>query len=235
MGGKAEAGKRRSGARLPAPLVPADCDLRGINSMMLNLGILDSDLAALSTGEEFKAAILLYGASYSQVPAGSLPDEPRTLAFLSHAGAAWSQIKDMALRGWIKCSDGRLYHPVMALEVLYAWIGRLNKRLAGRAGSDKTWKNQSDPAAIQQQLADTMRHIHRLAPDFPPLVKWLKKNPDAIRDWSQRDRSAMAAPRQCHGNAIGSAMADEWQAEAEASPIPSQGEGGLRVIDGGAP
>ena len=48
--------------QLPEPLTPAECDLRGMPYMPLDLVTLfDSDLYALSTGDEFKAALTLWG------------------------------------------------------------------------------------------------------------------------------------------------------------------------------
>lgn len=108
-------------SELPEPLTPADCDLRGLEFMPLDtVRLLDSDLFALSTGEEFKAALTLWCKSWLQVPAASLPDDDRILAHLSGAGVRWKKIKDIALRNWVKCSDGRLYHPVVAEKAMEA-------------------------------------------------------------------------------------------------------------------
>ena len=101
----------------PDPLTPADCDVRALPFMPLDVvRVLDSDLFAISSGDEFKAALALGCKSWLQIPAASLPDDDRVLAHLSSAGARWSKVKKMALRGWVKCSDGRLYHPVVAEE-----------------------------------------------------------------------------------------------------------------------
>ena len=114
---------------LPEPLTPAECDLRGMPYMPLDIvRLFDSDLYALSNGAEFKAAFSLWGKSFLQVPAASLPDDDRVLAHLSGAGVAWKKLKPMALRGWIKCSDGRLYHPVVAEKAKEAWNARLAQR-----------------------------------------------------------------------------------------------------------
>src|SRR5690606_19396091 len=99
--------------RMSEPLTPAGCDLRDFAFMPLDASrLLDSDLFALSTGEEFKAAMSLWCKAWLQIPAASLPDDDRVLAHLSGAGTRWKKIKDMALRGFVKCTDGRLYHPV---------------------------------------------------------------------------------------------------------------------------
>lgn len=106
---------------LPDPLVPADADCRQFDCFMLNVErLLASELWAISTGDEFKAALGLWCRAWKQVPAGSLPDNDRTLAGFSGAGSKWRKVRDMALHGFIKCSDGRLYHPVLCLDVMRA-------------------------------------------------------------------------------------------------------------------
>jgi len=86
--------------------------------MPLDVGRLrDSDLAATETSEAFRAAVMLWCASWHQVPAASLPDDDRVLSNLAGFGRViteWRKVRDGALRGWIKCTDGRLYHPVVA-------------------------------------------------------------------------------------------------------------------------
>jgi hypothetical protein len=90
-----------------------------------------SDLVAFAPPEAIVAAILLWGASWHQRPAGSLTNDDRSLANLAGYGRAvgeWLKVKDDALRGFVTCSDGRLYHPVVAEKVREAWLGRLKQR-----------------------------------------------------------------------------------------------------------
>ena len=107
---------------LPNPLTPADCDLSGYTWMPLDVvRVIDSDTFGLSTGDEFKTAFRLWAKSWLQVPAASLPDDDRLLAHLSGLELpAWKKRKAVALRGFIKCSDGRLYHPVIAAKAIEA-------------------------------------------------------------------------------------------------------------------
>src|SRR5699024_5491847 len=97
---------------------PADADLRDFVFMPLDVVRLrDSGLAVHATGEEFRAAVLLWCASWHQTPAASLPDDDAVLAQLAGFGRVvkeWRKVRSGALRGWIKCSDGRLYHHVIA-------------------------------------------------------------------------------------------------------------------------
>lgn len=108
--------------QLPAPMTPPDCDLRGMPYMPLDITrLFDSNFYILSTGDEFKAALSLWAKSFLQVPAGSLPDDERILAHLSGAGPAWPGLRAMALHGWIRCTDGRLYHRTVSEKAREAW------------------------------------------------------------------------------------------------------------------
>ena len=132
------------------PLVEPEVDLRGLPFMPLDIvRLLDSDIFALSTGDEFKAAVALWGRSWLQVPAASLPDDDRVLAHLSSAGSRWKRVKSMALRGWIKCTDGRWYHPVVAEKAQEAW----KHRLAQRARANKRWQGSVDTGASKSDAA----------------------------------------------------------------------------------
>ncbi|GBQ90067.1 DUF1376 domain-containing protein [Gluconobacter albidus] len=141
---------------IPEPMTPNDCDLRGLPFMQLDVvRLIDSDLFALSTGEEFKAAVALWCKSWLQVPAASLPDDDRVLAHLSAAGSRWKKVKSLALRGWIKCADGRLYHPTVAEKALHAW----KARTAQRERAAKRWqKKDEDTGNATASENDMPRH-----------------------------------------------------------------------------
>lgn len=118
---------------LPEPLTPVGCDLRDFPYMPLDVVRLrDSDMAAVEDPEAFRAAVLLWCASWHQVPAASLPDDDASLARLAGYGrdlATWRAVKaGGALRNWARCSDGRLYHPVVAEKAREAWDARQSHR-----------------------------------------------------------------------------------------------------------
>lgn len=141
---------------LPAPLVSSEVDLRDFAFMPLDvLRLRDSDLAALSTGEEFKAAVLLWCVSWHQVPASSIPNDERWLAKHSGAGRDWKRVRTEAMRGWVACSDGRLYHPVVAEKALEAWNKKQEQRIktlkARIALTEKRIKEAATDAEKQHQ------------------------------------------------------------------------------------
>ena len=115
----------------------------------------DSDISAIATGDEFRCAVLLWCASWHQVPAASIPDDDIVLAQLSGFGRVvreWKKVRDGALRGWIKCSDGRLYHPVVAEKANDAWAGRMAYRQRKEAERQrKADERAKKKAAVEQQ------------------------------------------------------------------------------------
>ncbi|MBU0821867.1 MAG: YdaU family protein [Gammaproteobacteria bacterium] len=116
----------------PDPPIPADVDLRGMAFMPLDVNRLrDSDLAIEATGEEFRAAVMLWCASWNQIPAGSLPNADTALAAYAGFGRdikGWKKVREGALRGFIECSDGRLYHLVVTEKAMEAWAERVEYR-----------------------------------------------------------------------------------------------------------
>lgn len=136
---------------LPAPLTPADCDLRDFDGFMLNVErLLASELWALSTAEEFKAAFGLWCRAWKQVPCASLPDDDAVLAAYSGAGKRWPKVKKMALRGFVKCFDGRLYHATLAEDAI-------------RAAAKKKERKERTVAATKARL-DKQRNVERDEP-----------------------------------------------------------------------
>lgn len=116
-----------------APLVPADVDLRNFPYMPLDVVRLrDSDIAADPDGEVFRASVLSWCVSWHQVPAASLPDDDALLARLLGYGRdvkGWQRLRAAgALHNWIKCADGRLYHPTVAEKAIEAWKSKVAQR-----------------------------------------------------------------------------------------------------------
>lgn len=114
------------------PLVPPDVDLRNYGYMPLDVVRLrDAEVTVTLTGDEFRAAILLWCACWHQVPASSLPNDDRSLARYAGYGRdvdGWKSVKSGALYGFVECSDGRLYHSVIAAKALEAYNKKRNQR-----------------------------------------------------------------------------------------------------------
>lgn len=139
----------------PAPLVPAEVDLRGYEFMPLyGDRLLKSETWISGTAEAKVAALRLWWHAFAhETPAGSLPDEDRFLAEYAGFGEqvrAWAKVRPQAMRNWRLCSDGRLYHPVVAEIVLECWGKRLNASAKGKNGASKRWGKHKHRETIAQ-------------------------------------------------------------------------------------
>lgn len=110
---------------LPAPLTPPDCDLRSLPYMPLEVERLRRSKAWLQARRKPALGFYttnLWARSWHEVPAASLEDDDDVLADAAMCSPEeWPNVRDAALRGWVKCEDGRLYHPVVAEKALEAW------------------------------------------------------------------------------------------------------------------
>lgn len=136
------------------PMTPRGCDLRDFpHTPIFRSRLFGSSFHAKSNDSEWRAGVTLWLRSWDQVPAGSLPDDEIELCRLAELGRdvrTWRTLSDNALRGWVKCSDGRLYHPTvsegvntayeskkaMRSRTLKARIAALEKHLSVAANTD---------------------------------------------------------------------------------------------------
>jgi hypothetical protein len=142
----------------PIPPVYPDLDLRDFPYMPLDVVRLrDSESVVLTTGEEFRAAVMLWCAAWHQVPASSLPNDDRILANLAGFGRdvkGWMEVKEGALRGFYVCADGKLYHSVIAEKATEADNKRKLYAERAKAGANARWKDKQSSSDAQALLAD---------------------------------------------------------------------------------
>jgi hypothetical protein len=136
---------------LPDPLTPESCDLRNFAYMPLDVVRLrDSEIAG-GDHSGFHAAVLLWCASWHQIPAASLPNDDAKIARLAGYGRDvrnWKRARSKgAMYGWILCSDDRWYHPVVAEKALEAWSSK----------TAQTAKTEAARAARQEAKATSTR------------------------------------------------------------------------------
>lgn len=140
---------------MTAPLTPADCDLRDYPWMPLDCTrLLTSETWMLGTNDERVAALTLWIKSWHQMPAGSLPNNERMLAVLSEAGSKWPKVREHAMRGWVLCDDGRLYHPVVAEKANHSWGLKLAQR--ARTEAARAALEAKRRAARGESVAETV-------------------------------------------------------------------------------
>lgn len=179
---------------LPDPPVPADADLRHFPAMYLDIvSLQNSETWALADGWQAKACINLWMRAWHQVPAGSLPKDDRILALW--AGVPdWQHAREIAMRGFIECSDGRLYHRIICEQVIKALM--LSERRSD--ASNARWNKKKTPHAIGMHREERRREEKRII-DQPRLELGGPSGPNVWPDdyqvqfWSEYPRKIAKA------------------------------------------
>ena len=142
------------------PLTPCDGDLRDFPfTPIFRSQLFASRFHARATDAEWRAGVTLWLKSWDQVPAGSLPDDDVDLCRLAELGRdlkAWRRVREGALHGWRRASDGLLYHATVAEGVNEA-LARKNKHsLRGAKGAAGKWGSEPpvDAKKRHERLAD---------------------------------------------------------------------------------
>jgi hypothetical protein len=177
-----------------APLTPLDCDLRDYVWMPLDCNrLLTSETWVLGNADEKVAALTLWMKSWHQCPAGSLPDNDKMLAHMSEAGSRWPKVRDHALRGWVLCDDGRLYHPVVCEKAREAWANKLAQKArteAARAAKAARRNGLSDApqtvatSSVTDSVTDVATGSNRTEQNRPEQNRPSKRVEDAPRSAS---------------------------------------------------
>jgi hypothetical protein len=159
---------------LPAPMLPASCDLRKFPDMPLDVNRLrKSETRVRTKPEEFRAAIMLWAAAWHEVPAASVPDDDIGLADLAGYGVAvkeWKKVRAGALRGFVRCNDGRLYHPVIVQKAIGAWRALLERRHVNECGRLKKEYQRRRTAEQERQYPTFDLWIINNCPEAAPFM-----------------------------------------------------------------
>lgn len=161
---------------MPEPLVPVEVDLRGYEFIPLfGDRLFGSETWIGITAEAKLAALQLWWRAYAkEVPAASLPDNDALLANYAGYGTqtkAWLKVKAQAMRGFVRCTDERWYHPFIAELALDAWKGRkahqtrtlkariaaLQKRKAAATTDDDRAHLEGLSQELQQELTNALK------------------------------------------------------------------------------
>lgn len=117
---------------LPEPPVPPEVDLKDFPfTPIYRARLFGSRFHARVSDAAWRAGVTLWLKSWDQVPAGSLPDDEIELCRLAELGRdlkTWRKIADDALHSWFLCTDGRLYHGVVAEGIIEAWQRKCAQR-----------------------------------------------------------------------------------------------------------
>jgi Protein of unknown function (DUF1376) len=143
---------------MTAPLTLPDCDLQDFPFMPLHVARLrDSDLAATVDPEAAWFAVMLWAASWHQIPAGSLPDDEAVLARLCGLGRdvkTFRKRRAGAMHGFILCDDGRWYHPVVAEQANSAWKAKQKQRWLTECARIKKHNQRHNTAVAYPTIDD---------------------------------------------------------------------------------
>lgn len=138
------------------PFTPPDCDLRDFPYMPLMVGRLRRSKAWLMAKRQPEVGfymINLWTAAWHDFPSGSLENDDDVLADLAMCTPGrWSKVRDTVLHGWVICTDGRLYHSVVAEVVNEAWERRQNYRQ--RLQKARAAKSQKNDSSIIEQSTE---------------------------------------------------------------------------------
>lgn len=214
---------------MTAPLTPEDCDLRDFPRMMIDVSRLrQSEFDATPDDCAWRAGLNLWFSAWHSVPAGSLANDDAALAKAAGLGRdlkTWRDVKEIALRGFVLCDDGRLYHETVCEFALEAWIEKLIHRLSSGAGNAKRWGTVFEPTDTEAAIERAAGLLAALAPDSKALLKARRRHARPNRDpTGNASGNAGGTPDR---NASGNAGGTEKDASEQGGVIPpgSQGKG----------
>lgn len=127
---------------LPDPFINPEIDLRDFRYMPLDVvQLFNSETWAMADGWGAKACVNLWIRAWHQVPAGSLPNNDNLLKTWSGIDN-FDDVRDVALRGFVACNDGRLYHRTICEKAEDAWQNKRANRQRTKAATRARKKKQ---------------------------------------------------------------------------------------------
>lgn len=128
-------------AELPEPILPAEVDMRRLPAMLLDVNrVLASDTAVKARRNPAIGwvSFRLWCFAWRELPAGSLPaDDERIAQMADVTPEVWEQIRRDVMRPWVKCRDGRVYHPVVCEKAWAAWMTQMEIGYQAHLGNAK--------------------------------------------------------------------------------------------------
>lgn len=213
---------------IPEPLTPPDCNLQNFHRMMLDVTRLrTSAFDATLNDSAWRAGLNLWMSAWHSVPAASLPDDDAALAKAAGLGRdvrTWKKLRAEALRNWVKCSDGLLYHPTVAELALEAWLEKLGQALSSGAGNAKRWGVAFDSSALDAEIDLTLALLASLNPKSKAISKAGRRKPKASQP--DPDGTETASQRDTVSDDFSSQGNKNGTEELERPPTPPGGQEG---------
>ncbi len=99
----------------PPPPVPPDLDLRSYPWFSLPVAEVTKGRWWLTATPSARGVMLtLLCEAWHQIPAASLPNDRRSWTKLGQVPSKTGRLMAEIMSEWVLCSDGRLYHPMLA-------------------------------------------------------------------------------------------------------------------------
>lgn len=118
----------------PDPLIPSHIDLRDYPFMPAEGDRLRRSRAwSVIAKRDPRLGFYMWNLwwmSWHELPAGSLEDDDDVLCELAMCQdtETWLSVKEKVMHGWVLCSDGRWYHPVVCEKAEEAWERKNRQR-----------------------------------------------------------------------------------------------------------
>lgn len=111
---------------MPAPLVPAGCCVRELPLPLTAHDIMHGRAFLMANDREFRALVNLMAYAWTRKPAASIGEfagrESRLWRIADTTRHWWTRHGEQLLaEHFVLCSDGRLYHPLLAQRALALW------------------------------------------------------------------------------------------------------------------
>jgi hypothetical protein len=161
------------------PLTPLNCDLRAYDWFpFYHKRMRQSAFWKRASDAVCRISVEFWSEAYEQVPAGSLPDDDVQLSDWAGFGrrnlSEWLAIKEDVMCAWVKCDDGRWYHPTLCEVALTAWEERQDhlRRRAGERQRKEDYRKRrtSSDGPVENVGQDLGQNevSHGTSEDFPP-------------------------------------------------------------------
>lgn len=225
-----------------APLTPPECDISDWPAMMLDVARLQKSRAWLICKSKPHLAFYMFNLwmeAWQDVPAASLENDDEVLADKARCRDVqhWLEIKTDVLRGFVVCSDGRLYHEVIAIKALEAWVKKLGSRISSGAGNAKLWNGTFDATTLRQHLQVAKDMLAALDPASRVLSRSragiAKTDAEPVKKAGRTRKAATREPASAGGSAAGIPPGDGADAAGVAREEKRREEKGIEV--GGKP
>lgn len=186
---------------LPEPPYPSDAKARGWRFEIDTERLFASSTWKRAQDDIRNYLLRLWVESWAQIPAGSLPDDDGDIAaIVGMPVVAFQTHREALMRGWQRCSDGRLYHAVIGEQV----IALYEKRRVDRERKAEWVKNKQELKTPSRVIPQESNGIQTPEPEPEPEKHKYKRAKPAVShlpaDFGISEHVRKWASQKGHGN-----------------------------------